>query len=88
MLGITQEKLAEQMDVSIQMISNMERGNKAVKISNLIKLTEILDVSSDYILTGKSVSENKTAAEKMSYLSAADQKLLECLIDRLVKKEN
>ena len=86
-LGITQEELAEHMDVSIQMVSNMERGNKEVKISNLIKLIEILDISSDYILTGKSVSENKTAAEKLSYLSDTDQKLIESLIDRLINNE-
>ena len=28
-IGLTQEKLAEKMDVSVQMISNLERGNKA-----------------------------------------------------------
>ncbi|MBQ7699356.1 MAG: helix-turn-helix transcriptional regulator [Clostridia bacterium] len=87
-LGITQEKLAEQMDVSIQMVSNMERGNKAVKISNLIKLAEILDVSSDYILTGKFVAENKTVAEKISYLSDNDKNLVDALINRLIKDEN
>ena len=27
-MGLTQEQLAEQMDVSIQMISNLERGGK------------------------------------------------------------
>ncbi len=86
-LGITQEKLAEQMDVSIQMISNLERGNKEVKVSNLIKLSEILDVSSDYILTGKSVAENKAAAEKISYLSDSDRNIIENLIDRLIQSK-
>lgn len=84
-LGITQEKLAEKMDVSIQMISNMERGNKEVKISNLIKLSEILEVSTDYILTGKSVAENKTAAEKISYLSDGDKEIIYKLITRLIE---
>ena len=51
-LGYTQEQLAERMDVSIQMISNLERGNKAIKIDNLLKLSKILSVSTDYILTG------------------------------------
>ena len=41
-LGYTQEQLAERMDVSIQMISNLERGNKAIKIDNLLKLSKIL----------------------------------------------
>ena len=83
-LGITQEKLAEQMDVSVQMISNMERGNKEVKISNLIKLSKILDVTTDYILTGKSISDNKTVSEKFSYLSPEDKRIIEMLTDRLI----
>ena len=40
--NITQEQLAEKMNVSIQMISNLERGNKAIKINNLVNLSQIL----------------------------------------------
>ena len=52
-LGYTQDQLASMMDVSIQMISNLERGNKAIRIDNLINLSQILKISTDYILTGK-----------------------------------
>ena len=31
LLGYTQEQVADMMDVSIQMISNLERGNKAIR---------------------------------------------------------
>ena len=50
-LNYTQEQIAEKMDVSIQMVSNLERGIKAIKIENLIKISEILKISTDYILT-------------------------------------
>ena len=43
--NITQEQLAEKMNVSIQMISNLERGNKAIKINNLVNLSQILGVT-------------------------------------------
>ena len=49
-LGLTQENLAEKMDVSIQMISNLELGKKAIRPENLIKLCNSLNVSADYIL--------------------------------------
>ena len=52
-LGYTQEQIADMMDVSIQMISNLERGNKAIRIDNLLKICQILRVSTDYILTGE-----------------------------------
>ena len=82
--GITQEKLSELMDVSIQMISNMERGNKAVKISNLMKLSEIFGVSTDYILTGRDVSPDADISEKISHLSETDIKLIADLVERLL----
>lgn len=49
-LDLTQEQLAELMDVSIQMISNLELGKKAIRPENLVKLCAVLDVSADHIL--------------------------------------
>lgn len=51
-LHMTQEVLAERMDVSIQMISNLEGGKKAIRPENLVKLCTVLDISADYILRG------------------------------------
>ena len=48
-LGFTQEQLAEQMEVSIQMISNLELGKKAIRPENLVKLCSVLNISADYI---------------------------------------
>lgn len=78
-LTITQEKLAEQMDVSVQMISNLERGKKAVKIDNLIKLSTVLRVSTDYILTGKR-QETAGLSKKFDQLSERDYKLVEAMV--------
>ena len=58
-LNLTQEALAEKMDVSIQMISNLELGKKAIRPENLIKVCDALGVSADYILRG-SCSEGET----------------------------
>jgi len=51
-LGLTQEELAERMEVSIQMISNVELGKKAIRPENLIKLCNALNTSADYIWRG------------------------------------
>ena len=58
-LNLTQEALAEKMDVSVQMISNLELGKKAIRPENLIKVCDALGVSADYILRG-SCSEGET----------------------------
>lgn len=86
-LNLTQEQLAEKMNVSIQMISNLERGNKAIKIENLIKLCEILGVSTDYILLGRGSKYNEVSlSNKIKSLSIVDQKMIELIIDYCKEK--
>ena len=51
-LGLTQEELAEKVGVSIQMISNLELGKKAIRPENLVKISSVLNISTDYILKG------------------------------------
>lgn len=78
-MGYTQEQVADMMEVSIQMISNLERGNKAIRIDNLLKLCQILQVSTDYILTGEQ-SENELS-KKIANLSERDYQLVSRLVD-------
>ena len=85
-LGLTQEMLAEQMEVSVQMISNLELGKKAIRPENLVKLCNVLRISADYILRGiRSDFEIGSFVEKYARLSAENQYLLEKLAENLVK---
>lgn len=79
--GYTQEQMAGMMDVSVQMISNLERGMKSIRIENLIKLCQILDVSTDYILTGKQTYQDSfNLAEQIAGLSTENRKTVEMLV--------
>lgn len=51
--NLSQEQLAEMMNVTPQMISNAENGTKGIRPENIIKFCEALDISCDYLLTGK-----------------------------------
>lgn len=51
--GMTQEELAEILNVNKQHISRMERGVTACSIDLLIELSCHLQVSTDYLLMGK-----------------------------------
>ena len=85
-LELTQEQLAEQMEVSIQMISNLELGKKAIRPENIVKVCKVLNISADYILTGERGEwELNSLVQKIAKLSAEDQKLLEKLIDRIAE---
>lgn len=52
-LGYTQEKFAENVGVSTQYISDLERGKAGMSVNTLIIICDTLHVTSDYILFGK-----------------------------------
>ncbi|MBQ9945451.1 MAG: helix-turn-helix transcriptional regulator [Clostridia bacterium] len=80
--GFTQEQIAELMNVSVQMISNLERGNKSIRIENLINLCKILNVSTDYILIGsRDSAEAHEGDKRLSRLSDKEKELIEMIID-------
>ena len=85
-LGLTQEVLSERMEVSVQMISNLELGKKAIRPENLVKLCDVLNVSADYVLRGLR-TELDTAGfmDTYSRLSIENQQLLEKLARNLAK---
>lgn len=85
-LGLTQEQVAEGMDVSVQMISNLELGRKAIRPENLIKICSILSTSADYLLTGKhSESDVSDITIKISKLSTRHQSIIRELVDSLIE---
>ena len=60
---ITQEKLAERLDVSVAYISRIERGSTEINLKRLSEICSILDVSFGEILDG-------TACSSSNYLSS------------------
>lgn len=52
-LLLTQEKIAEKLNVSVKHFSEVERGIAGLSIENLVKLSDILGLSLDYIVKGE-----------------------------------
>lgn len=52
-MNLTREELAGQLEVSSKFIADIEYGEKGVSIKKLYLLTQVLDVSADYILAGE-----------------------------------
>ncbi len=48
--GMTQEKLAEQCDISISFIAHIERGTKSLSLETAVRISSALNVSLDYLL--------------------------------------
>lgn len=75
---LTQEQLAELVDLSPMHVSVIERGVKLPKLETLINIANILDVSADELL--QDVVNNQTklyaseASELIDQLSREDQR--------------
>lgn len=58
-LGFTQEKLAEQVDVTDSYIGQIERGERSLSLETLVKISNILGVTIDYLLGDSVKIEDK-----------------------------
>lgn len=83
---ITQYQLAELMDVTPQMISSAELGQKAIRPENLAKMAKILDVSADYLLTGEfSDTDIRRLRDKLSVFGYEQLQPVEQILDACIQ---
>lgn len=88
-LGLTQEELAEKGDLTPQFVSYVELGKRAMRPENLLKLSEALGVSTDYLLTGyKNDRDVNAISDKLNALSPNQLKAVELIIDDLLRISN
>ena len=66
---LTQEDLAEKIDVSSHYIYEIEKGLKNMSLNTLIDLSTTLDVSTDYLLFGTSADNSYTNSTPLDNLA-------------------
>ena len=66
---MTQEDLAEKLGVSKKHISEIERGIAACSIDLLLDISSALNVSTDYLLTGKNLDKEIVRAQLIEVIS-------------------
>lgn len=83
---MTQELLAEKVNVSPQYISDLERGVVGISTSTLKRICTSLGVSSDQILFGQQ-TEDKVAifAERCKHLTKEQSIILGEVIDKFIE---
>ena len=85
---LTQEQLADKMGVSLQTISCIELGKKAVRPENLANLCSYLNVSADYILYGKRSEHQMTdVVAKLSSLDTEAYQAVQGMIELLHRRK-
>ena len=87
-LHLTQEQLAEKMGVSLQTVSCIELGKKAVRPENLANLCTYLCVTADYILYGRrNEQQMNDTVLKLSALGKEEYRVVQTMIELLSKKK-
>ena len=78
--NLTQEELADELNISVAFLSRVERGNSHINLKRLNQICGLLDVSEGYLLNGaSSSSENyldKEFTDLIKSVSPEKQKLI------------
>ncbi len=83
--GLTQERLAEELDVSNAYISKIERGKTPISLDRLSELCHVLEESTEYILNGSdNASEDYLRNEIMAMLEGCSAEKVK-LISQVIK---
>ena len=61
---LTQDQLSEKLNISTSYLGRIERGERNIPLSTLIKIADLLDVSIDYLLKD---SSNKYNSDSLSF---------------------
>ena len=90
--NITQEELAEKIDVSVAFISRIERGTSHVNLKRLSQLCNILDIKEGVILNGTNIESTNYLSQEFSDLllscSKDTQKLIYDIANIIIANEN
>lgn len=74
LLHMTQEQIAEKLNVSVKHYGGVERGNAGLSIENLIIVSDILRIDLNYLIRGEELLENIPNRLKEIYLNSPPDK--------------
>lgn len=84
-LELTQERVAEQAGLTIQTVSSAERGVKALRPENIVRISEALQVTPDYLLLGVGVRDSlETLSDKIDRLTPQQRYYLEKIVESYI----
>jgi transcriptional regulator with XRE-family HTH domain len=81
-LNLTQEKLAEKIEISESFLGHIERGDRKLSLETLVKIAQEFNVSTDYLLVG-SVKQppHLFVEETISVLEKVNKKQVKILLN-------
>ena len=87
--GYTREKLSELAEVSVQFLSEIEKGRKTMTVTTLRKVAAALNVTTDYIVNGaEPFDENQELNTMLASMSRENRKQAEKLLTIFIETIN
>ena len=85
---MTREAFAERVDISAQFLTDIERGRMGASLETIIKICDVLGVTTDTILRGPDLDEEMTARQLSVLLNRVPRTLLPLVIDNIRDQVN
>lgn len=89
--GLTQEYVAEKLDKSINFISLLERGQTGLSVNSIVDVCNVLEIEPNTLFNGLinyNDDTDKIIINGLSSLSNDDKKIVNDLIEYILKKNN
>ena len=83
-LGYTRERFAEQLDVSVSYMAEVERGRTGISVKMLIKICHLLGLSADYVLFGQERDSDALLLDQIHRLDSRYLPVLQSVITELL----
>ena len=80
---MTREAFAERVDISAQFLADIERGRMGASLETIIKICDVLGVTTDTILRDLDVDDEVTARQLSVLLNRVPRTLLPLVIDSI-----
>lgn len=80
---LTREVFSEQIDISAQFLTDLERGRMGASLETILRICDTLGVTTDSILRGPDLDEEVTARQLSVLLSGVPRNLMPLLIDNI-----
>lgn len=82
-LGLARDKFAEMIEISSQYLGQIERGERKLSLDALIRITDRLHLSTDYIIYGKDSCDER-GLELCMLIKRCSEKEIE-VIDNVIR---
>lgn len=80
-MGLSQEKLAELVDISVTHMSHIETGNTKLSLPVFVALTEVLDIRADELLYDPTPDHDSILQEITAVINSCTPQQARCITD-------